>query len=85
MNRSDLEASVLAILQRVVPVAPADLDPDEPFRDQFEMDSLDYLNFVLALEKEHEVRIPEALYPRCAHLTGATNVLEEALAAQAPS
>ena len=84
MNRSEIEASVHATLRTVVPVAPDDLDPEEPFRDQFEMDSLDFLNFMLALEKEHGVKIPEARYPRCAHLAGAADVLEEALAVKAP-
>ncbi len=66
-----------------MPVAPTQLDPQVPFRDQFEMDSLDFLNFVLALEKEHGVKIPEARYPRCASLAGALQVIEEALAAGA--
>lgn len=82
MNRSEIEAAVHATLQRVVPVTPDELDPEEPFRDQFEMDSLDFLNFVLALEKEHGVKIPEVRYPGCAHLAGAATVLEEALAAR---
>jgi acyl carrier protein len=80
----DLSASVHETLRRVVPIAPAELQPEVPFRDQFEMDSLDYLNFVLALEKEHGVRIPEVRYPRCASLAGAAAVLQEALAAATP-
>lgn len=81
MTRSDIETAVHATLQSVVPVAPDDLDPEVPFREQFEMDSLDFLNFILALEKEHEVKIPEVKYPRCAHLSGAVEVLEDARAA----
>ena len=79
MNAPDLAASILATLRRVVPGAPAELVPGTPFRDQFEMDSLDFLNFVVALEKEHGVKIPEVRYPRCASLAGATAVLEDAL------
>ena len=85
MSAPDLAAAIHATLRRVVPVAPTELDPQAPFRDQFEMDSLDFLNFVLALEREHGVKIPEARYPRCASLTGALQVLEEALAAAAGS
>lgn len=77
MSVSDLQASVHDVLRRVVPVAPAELDPDQPFRDQFEMDSLDFLNFVLALEKEFGVKIPEVRYPKCASLTGAAIVVDE--------
>ena len=46
------------------------------------MDSLDFLNFVLALEKEHGVSIPAVRYPKCATLAGATNVLGEARVAE---
>lgn len=83
MTAPDLSEAILATLRRVVPVAPEQLDPSAPFRDQFEMDSLDFLNFVLALEKEHGVKIPEVRYPRCASLAGAREVLEEALGAAA--
>jgi acyl carrier protein len=78
LSASDLQTSVLAVLRRTVPVAPADIDPEKPFRDQFEMDSLDFLNFVLALEKEHGVSIPPVRYPLCATLAGATDVLGKA-------
>jgi acyl carrier protein len=84
VSSKDLSASVRETLRRVVPTAPAELEPEVPFRDQFEMDSLDYLNFVLALEKEHGVRIPEVRYPKCASLTGAAAVLQEALVATTP-
>lgn len=83
MSAPDLAASIVATLGRVVPGAPAGLDADVPFRDQFDMDSLDFLNFVLALEKEHGVKIPEVRYPGCATLGGALKVLEEALSAAA--
>lgn len=44
------------------------------------MDSLDFLNFMLALEKEFDTKIPAASYPKCATLDGATEVLTHALA-----
>jgi acyl carrier protein len=73
----DLSGSIHQTLRRVVHDAPEELDAGVPFRDQFEMDSLDFLNFVLALEKEHGVKIPEVRYPRCASLAGACAVLGE--------
>ena len=79
MSVVDLSTSIHQILRRVVHNAPEELDAVKPFRDQFEMDSLDFLNFVLALEKEHEVKIPEVRYPRCASLAGARAVLEDLL------
>ena len=79
MTVIDLPGSIHQTLRRVVHNAPEQLDAGVPFRDQFEMDSLDFLNFVLALEKEHGVKIPEARSPRCASLAGATAVLEAVL------
>jgi len=79
VNVVDLSGSIHRTLRRVVHSAPEELDAVIPFRDQFEMDSLDFLNFVLALEKEHGVKIPEVRYPRCASLAGASAVLEALL------
>jgi len=79
VSASDISASIHDTLRRVVPDAPSELDPDVPFRDQFEMDSLDFLNFVLALEKQHSVKIPEVRYPRFASMAGARRVLQELL------
>ena len=77
MSATDLQGSVLAVLRRVVPVAPVDLDPEQPFRDQFEMDSLDFLNFVLRLEESLGVEIPEIDYPKLASLQGCLDYLAQ--------
>lgn len=79
MSITDLSESIQDTLRRVVPDAPSELDPVLPFRDQFEMDSLDFLNFVLALEKKHGVKIPEVRYPLCASMAGTRRVLQELL------
>jgi acyl carrier protein len=42
----------------------------QSFREQFEFDSVDYLNFVLALEKRLEIRIPEIECQRQVSLVG---------------
>ncbi|MFO0733146.1 MAG: acyl carrier protein [Nitrospiraceae bacterium] len=46
------------------------LNPDASFRDQLDLDSMDFLNFVLALHKELQIDIPEADYPKFASLNG---------------
>jgi acyl carrier protein len=40
------------------------LDPEQSFRDQFEIDSMDFLNFVIGLNKVTSLEIPEADYPQ---------------------
>lgn len=66
-----LRETVLDALTGIAPdIDPAALDPDINFRDQAELDSVDYLNFVLALELALGVHIPEQDYPRLSCLRG---------------
>ncbi|MCF7990447.1 MAG: acyl carrier protein [Thiohalocapsa sp.] len=71
MNRQDLRELVVDTLLGVAPEIDANaLDPDVNFRDQAELDSVDYLNFVLSLEQRLSLRIPEVDYPRLSGLNG---------------
>ena len=70
---------MLETLTRVAPdVDPGTLDPELAFRDQFEIDSVDFLNFVIGLEKQLGRRIPEADFPRLSSLNGCLDYLGEA-------
>lgn len=81
MHQKRLIAQILAILKDVAPDADIDrLDPKHSFRDQFELDSVDYLNFVLAIEAAFAIRIPDVDYPRLSTLAGCAAYLERALA-----
>lgn len=65
MNRDELTALVLRHLLNVAPdVSAESLDPGLNFRDQFDFDSMDFLNFIIALCKELKIEIPEADYPQ---------------------
>jgi len=56
------------------------IEPETPFRDQFEIDSMDFLNFIIGLHNETKIDIPEADYPRMETLTGCTTYLREKIA-----
>jgi acyl carrier protein len=45
-------------------IDPASIVPGVNFREQLDLDSMDFLNFVLALHERLGVEIPEADYPR---------------------
>ncbi len=55
------------VQETLVSVAPdlegETFDPDATFRDQFEIDSMDYLNFIVGLSKRTGLEIPESAYP----------------------
>ena len=69
MNRDELSQRVLALLTEVAPdVDPAGVIPGVAFRDQFDFDSMDTLNFAIALHRELGVEVPEADYGQLASL-----------------
>jgi acyl carrier protein len=53
------------------------INPDTPFREQFEIDSMDFLNFIIALHKATGVDLPEKDYPRLETLSGCLLYLRE--------
>jgi acyl carrier protein len=74
-----LQQTVIDTLTGIAPeVDPSALDPDINFRDQFELDSVDYLNFVLDLERRLAITIPEMDYPRLSCLSGCLAYLGKA-------
>ncbi|HYQ90823.1 MAG TPA: acyl carrier protein [Candidatus Competibacteraceae bacterium] len=81
MTDAQLQATVLKLLGTIAPDVELDsVNPEVPFRDQFDFDSMDFLNFAIALHKEFKVEIPEADYARLATLNGCVGYLQEVLA-----
>jgi acyl carrier protein len=65
MNDQDLRQIVFAALCHIAPeVEPGELRPSVPLRDQVDLDSMDWLNFLVALHGRLGVDIPEADYRR---------------------
>ena len=71
MTPEQLRSAVLEALSGVAPeLEPESLDPRVELRSQLDLDSMDFLNFVLGLHKALGVDIPEADYRRLATLDG---------------
>ena len=51
------------------------MGPDVSFRDQLDIDSMDFLNFVIALDEEPDVRISESDYPKLSDLDACVEFL----------
>ena len=76
MTSDEIKATVLRLLGEIAPEADlSSLKPDVPFRDQLDLDSMDLLNFVIALDATLYVAIPEVDYPKLATLDGCVNYL----------
>ena len=76
MSEAELKAAVLEALGSVAPeMVETDLDPKASFREQLDIDSMDFLNFVIALHDSLGIDIPEPDDPRVATLDGAVAYL----------
>ena len=84
-NDDKLRATILDSLLSVAPdVDAATLDARRDFREQFDFDSMDYLNFATALHARLGVDIPEVDYPQLASLDGCVQYVAAALRARPP-
>jgi acyl carrier protein len=76
MTKDEIKAAVLRLLGEIAPEANlSQIEPEVSFRDQLDIDSMDFLNFVIALDKELRVEIPEADYPQLATLKSCVEYL----------
>lgn len=65
MSDADIRAVVLATLKSIAPEIDEDeLRPNRPLRNQVDLDSMDWLNFLLGLHERLKVEIPESDYGR---------------------
>lgn len=61
MNREELQAALLGCLHRIAPeVDVSTLRPGERLRDQIDLDSVDWMNFLVAVHAALGVDIPDA-------------------------
>ncbi|MFP7753676.1 acyl carrier protein [Thermodesulfobacteriota bacterium B35] len=80
MTRDEIKDMILEIIEDIDEEAEFDqLDPDEPLRDQLDLDSMDFLDIVMELRKRYKLQIPEEEYPQLATLTSCVNYLEPRL------
>jgi acyl carrier protein len=61
MDAEEIRKVVLAELKRIAPELEQ-VQPAKPLRDQVDLDSMDWLNFLVALHERLKVEIPEADY-----------------------
>ena len=63
MRAVELRPLVLAELKKIAPEVDAgDVAPERPLRDQVDLDSMDWLNFLIAVHQRFGVEIAESDY-----------------------
>ena len=69
MTPAEIRDEVLDILSNIAPDEDlSGLVDDKPFREQLELDSMDFLDIVMELRKRYRVQIPEEEYGQLASM-----------------
>lgn len=76
ISEAQIKAAIFSGLRQIAPEADLDsLAPDENVREALDIDSFDFLNFLIGLHDSLGVEIPEADYGRLTTLTNMTQYL----------
>jgi len=63
MDEQSIRDAISRTLGSIAPeVSLADMEPGRPLRDQVDLDSMDWLNFLVGLHEQLHVDIPESDY-----------------------
>lgn len=77
MTAAEIREAVLAILADIAPDEDlSNLKEDVAFREQLELDSMDFLDIVMELRKRYRVQIPEEEYTELASMGSTVRYLE---------
>jgi acyl carrier protein len=69
MTEAEVKQIVIDIINEIAPDEDtSDLKGDVSLRDQMDLDSMDFLDIVMELRKQHGIEVPEADYPQLASL-----------------
>lgn len=86
MTAEQIRQVVLDILARIAPDEDlSDLNDEEPFRDQMELDSMDFLDIVMELRKMYRIQIPEEDYENLVTMSSTVSFLTPLLKDATPA
>ncbi len=80
MTNDQIREEVIDILEIIAPDEDlTGMDDAVNFRDQIELDSMDFLDIVMELRKRHRIQIPEDDYVNLASMNSTVEYLEPIL------
>lgn len=63
MNETGIKETIISLLKNIAPdTEPEKLKPDENIRTTLEIDSFDYLQFIVAIDEKFGINTPEEDY-----------------------
>ena len=81
-SESQIKQVVLRVLNGIAPEVDIEsIHPNRDLRDQMDIDSVDFLNFVIGLHKDFGIEIPDADIPKLATLNSCIDYLRSRIKA----
>ncbi len=76
MTEDQVKQIVVDIIDEIAPDEETEgLKPDVALREQLDLDSMDFLDIVMELRKQHGIEVPEEDYPKLASLDSCADYL----------
>ena len=76
MDKEQVKQIVLDIIAEIAPDEDiSEVKPDQRLRDQLDLDSMDFLDIVMELRKQHGIEVPEDDYTRLESLDSCAEYL----------
>jgi acyl carrier protein len=80
-----IKARVLRVLGRIAPESNLEaLDSKRSYRDQFDFDSVDFMNLAAGIQEEFKIIISELDFPKLATLDGCIDYLKAKAGSRLP-
>lgn len=77
MTKIEIREAIIEILGDIAPDDDlSTLDDDKPFREQLELDSMDFLDIVMELRKRYRIQVPEEDYQQLRSMASTVAYLE---------
>ncbi len=77
MTAAEIRDAILDILHDIAPDEDlSNLKDEVPFREQLELDSMDFLDIVMELRKRYRIQIPEEEYTELSSMSSTVRYLE---------
>ena len=77
MTKEEIKQIILDIIEEIAPDEDiSDVKPEVRLRDQLDLDSMDFLDIVMELRKQHGIEVPEEDYAELASLDSSAAYLE---------
>ena len=81
MTPAEIRAAIIEILETIAPDEDlSNLDDAKEFRDQMDLDSMDFLDIVMELRKRYRVQVPEEDYANLVSMQSTVSYLEPKMA-----